>query len=71
MRDIIEQGKNDVRPFMNAKDGVIVSFLTASKLMFEIVTTIAATAEHKNIVATEIEHPQLNLGGVDETPSIH
>src|SRR5699024_11994238 len=57
IRNIINQGKNDVRLFMNAKDGVIVSSLTASKLMFEIVTTIAATAEHKNIVTTEIEHP--------------
>src|SRR5699024_5605657 len=57
IRNIINQGKNDVRLFMNAKDGVIVSSLTASKLMFEIVTTIAATVEHKNIVTTEIEHP--------------
>ncbi|GAA0333889.1 aminotransferase class V-fold PLP-dependent enzyme [Oceanobacillus oncorhynchi subsp. oncorhynchi] len=57
IRRIIEQGKKDIRLFLNAKGGSIASSLTASKLMFEMITTIAASCKKGNIVTTEIEHP--------------
>lgn len=57
IRNVINQGTEDIRFFLNAKDGAIATSLTASKLMFEIITTIAATSSEGNIVTTEIEHP--------------
>lgn len=57
VRDIIKQGTEDVRLFLNAKDGSIATGLTASKLMFEIVSTIADAAKPGNIITTSIEHP--------------
>lgn len=57
IRNVIDQGTKDIRLFLNAKDGSIASSLTASKLMFEIITTIAAAKSEGNIVTTAIEHP--------------
>src|SRR5699024_6920165 len=57
LQKIVEDGIKDIRLFLNAKDGSIATALTASKLMFEIVTTVAANSQHKNIVTTELEHP--------------
>ncbi|GEN81861.1 cysteine desulfurase-like protein [Sporosarcina luteola] len=57
IRKAIEDGTKDIRLFLNAKDGSIATALTASKLMFEMVTTIAAAKQNGNIVTTAIEHP--------------
>ena len=42
---------------MNASDGAIATSLTASKIMFEMITTIATSKTGGNIVTTAIEHP--------------
>ncbi|WP_340084333.1 aminotransferase class V-fold PLP-dependent enzyme [Siminovitchia sp. FSL H7-0308] len=57
IREIIKQGERDIRLFLNAKDGTVAASLTASKLMFEMVTVIASASEKGNIVTTAIEHP--------------
>ncbi|MBM7599059.1 selenocysteine lyase/cysteine desulfurase [Virgibacillus halotolerans] len=57
IRKVIEQGTKDIRLFLNAKAGSVATSLTASKLMFEMVTTVAAASQHGNIVTTAIEHP--------------
>src|SRR5699024_8213244 len=55
--EIIDKGKEDIKNFFNFKNGTILTHLTASSLMFEIMQKIASTAEGKNIVTTPIEHP--------------
>lgn len=57
IRKIIDQGTQDIRLFLNAKDGSIATSLTASKLTFEIITAVAAASQQGNIVTTAIEHP--------------
>lgn len=57
IRNVIAQGTEDIRLFLNAKDGAIASSLTASKIMFEIITAVAASKSGGNIVTTAIEHP--------------
>lgn len=57
IRRVIEQGTEDVRLFLNAKDGSIGTSLTASKMMFEIISAAAAAKSNGNIVTTAIEHP--------------
>lgn len=57
IRNVIAEGTEDIRLFLNAKDGAIASALTASKLMFEIITAVAAAKSGGNIVTTAIEHP--------------
>ncbi|WP_339229736.1 aminotransferase class V-fold PLP-dependent enzyme [Oceanobacillus sp. FSL K6-2867] len=57
IRKIIDQGIQDIRLFLNAKDGSIATSLTASKLIFEIISVVAAASKQGNIVTTAIEHP--------------
>ncbi|WP_394120281.1 aminotransferase class V-fold PLP-dependent enzyme [Planococcus donghaensis] len=57
IRNVINLGTEDIRLFLNAKDGSIASSFTASKLMFEIITAIASAKSKGNIVTTAIEHP--------------
>lgn len=57
IRKAIEKGTEDIRLILNAKDGSIATSLTASKLMFEMITTIAMDKPSGNIVTTDIEHP--------------
>jgi selenocysteine lyase/cysteine desulfurase len=57
IRNVINQGTEDIRLFLNAQDGTIATSLTASKLMFEIITAVAAAKPEGNIVTTAIEHP--------------
>lgn len=57
IREVIEKGTEDIRLLLNAKNGSIATSLTASKLMFEMITTIAMGRSSGNIVTTNIEHP--------------
>ena len=57
IRKIIQLGTEDIRLFLNASDGAIATSLTASKMMFDMITTIAASKTEGNIVTTAIEHP--------------
>ncbi len=51
------QGKEDLRILFNAKDGAIVTDLTASALMFKIVGPIVEYGNGSNIVTSVLEHP--------------
>jgi cysteine desulfurase / selenocysteine lyase len=57
LRDTIEKGMEDIRSFMNYKNGSVYSNVTASKAMFEIIGIITGNTPGDNIVTTEIEHP--------------
>src|SRR5699024_11384650 len=57
MREIIDNGIEDIRYFLNAKQGKIFTTLTASGLMFDIVDKIANVSKGNNIVTTSLEHP--------------
>ncbi|SHG04859.1 aminotransferase class V-fold PLP-dependent enzyme [Ornithinibacillus halophilus] len=57
LTDTMERGMDDIRLFLNAKDGSIIPSSTASKIMFEIIGVIAEHSVGTNIVTTGIEHP--------------
>ncbi|MGO1059583.1 aminotransferase class V-fold PLP-dependent enzyme [Planococcus sp. FY231025] len=57
IRNVIDKGTEDIRLFLNAQSGSIATSLTASKLMFEIITAVAASTSAGNLVTTAIEHP--------------
>ena len=58
LQDIQKKGEDDIRLMLNApKDGSIISSLTASQVMFQIVGTIAENVEGTNIVTSVLEHP--------------
>src|SRR5699024_4272170 len=55
--EVIDNGIEDIRYFLNAKQGKILTTLTASGLMFDIVDKIANVSKGNNIVTTSLEHP--------------
>ncbi len=57
LQKIQEDGTNDIRTILNAKDGSILTSLTASQVMFQIVGTIAENISGTNMVTTVLEHP--------------
>lgn len=57
LQDIQKKGTDDVRVILNAKDGSIVTSLTASQAMFQLVGTIAENIPGTNMVTTVLEHP--------------
>lgn len=57
LKDTIAKGIEDIRLFLNAKDGSILPGYTASEIMYEMVRTIAENTSGTNIVTTAIEHP--------------
>lgn len=57
LQSLEEQGKADVRTILNVKGGSVVTYLTASQAMFEIVGAVAENIPGKNIVTTVLEHP--------------
>src|SRR5699024_9639591 len=52
-----EKGIKDIKTFLNAKEGTIAPFHTASKAMFEIIESICKNTNGNNIVTTGLEHP--------------
>lgn len=58
LQDIQKKGEEDIRTILNApKSGSIISSLTASQVMFQIVGVIAENVSGNNIVTTVLEHP--------------
>lgn len=53
----ILKGKEDIRLLLNAEGGEIAISLTASKIIFEMITVAAQNLPAGNIVTTAIEHP--------------
>lgn len=53
----ITDGKKDIRLLLNAVNGEIAISLTASKIIFEMITVAAESVPKGNIVTTAIEHP--------------
>lgn len=57
LQKIQEKGTDDVRIILNAKNGSIVTSLTASQVMFQMVGTIAENIPGSNMVTSVLEHP--------------
>lgn len=58
LQDVQKKGEDDIRLILNAPDdGSIITSLTASQVMFQMVGTIAETVPGTNIVTTVLEHP--------------
>lgn len=57
LQEIQEKGTKDIRIILNAKDGSIVTSLTASQVMFQMVGTIAENIPGSNMVTSVLEHP--------------
>lgn len=58
LQRIQKQGQDDIKLILNAKNGgSIVTSLTASQVMFQIVGTIAENVTGTNMVTTVLEHP--------------
>lgn len=53
----ITDGKKDISMLLNAEGGEIAISLTASKIIFEMITVAAINLPKGNIVTTSIEHP--------------
>jgi selenocysteine lyase/cysteine desulfurase len=58
LQRIQKQGQDDIKLIFNARNGgSIITSLTASQVMFQIVGTIAENVKGTNIVTTVLEHP--------------
>ena len=58
LQNVQAKGEDDIRLILNAPDrGSIISSLTASQVMFEMVRSVAENIEGDNIVTTVLEHP--------------
>ncbi len=58
LQDVQKKGEDDIRIIFNApKTGSIVTSLTASQLMFQMVGAVAENVEGTNIVTSVLEHP--------------
>ncbi|MBP2638698.1 MAG: aminotransferase class [Firmicutes bacterium] len=54
---IVKKGYDDLRIIFNARSGAIVTCLSASQVMFNIIGAIANNVEGKNMVVSVLEHP--------------
>ncbi len=58
LQEVQKKGEDDIRLILNAPaDGSIITSLTASQVMFQMVGTIAETVPGSNMVTTVLEHP--------------
>lgn len=58
LQSIQQKGEDDIRLLLNApENGSIISSLTASQVIFQMVQTIAENVEGTNFVTTVLEHP--------------
>jgi selenocysteine lyase/cysteine desulfurase len=58
LQDVQSKGESDIRLILNAPEGgSIISSLTASQVMFQMVGAIAEAAKGDNFVTTVLEHP--------------
>lgn len=59
LEKIQEDGLNDIRVILNAKAGSILTTLTASQSMFDMVRAIAENVSGTNLVTSILEHPSV------------
>lgn len=58
LQDVQEKGEEDIRVILNAgKSGSIITSLTASQIIFQLLGTIAESVPGTNIVTSQLEHP--------------
>lgn len=57
LNQYIADGKEDIRLLLNAQGGEVAISLTASKIIFEMITVASMDLPEGNIVTTAIEHP--------------
>ncbi|MBG0786546.1 MAG: aminotransferase class V-fold PLP-dependent enzyme [Anaerolineaceae bacterium] len=58
LQNIMAKAKDDVKVILNADEGSIITSLTASQVMFEVVRTVAENIHSgTNMVTTVLEHP--------------
>ncbi|MEY8000484.1 aminotransferase class V-fold PLP-dependent enzyme [Clostridium sp. Mt-5] len=57
LQKVQADGEKDIRIILNAKDGSLLTTLTASQAMFEMVGAVAENVPGTNIVSTVLEHP--------------
>lgn len=57
LNELVIKGKEDVKRFIGANDGQVVSSETASRVIFLIVGTIILNIPGTNVVTTFLEHP--------------
>lgn len=57
LQKVQEDGENDIRTILNAKDGSLHTTLTASQAMYDMVGAVAENIPGTNIVTTVLEHP--------------
>lgn len=58
LQDVQKKGEDDIRIILNAGDkGSIITSLTASQVMFQMVGTVAENIPGTNIVTSVLEHP--------------
>lgn len=57
LQSVEEAGKDDVRRIFNVQGGSIVTVLTASQAMFDMVRAVAENIPGTNMVTSVLEHP--------------
>ena len=57
LRDMVDKGKEDIKLFLGANTGRVVSSETASRVIFLIVGAIIENIPGTNVVTTLLEHP--------------
>ena len=57
LQKTMEDGVNDIKILLNAREGSVITSLTASQAMFEVVRAVAENVPGKNMVTTVLEHP--------------
>lgn len=57
LEGVVKKGYEDIRVIFNARKGSIVTCLSASQVMFNIIAAIATNVEGDNMVVSVLEHP--------------
>lgn len=57
LQEVQQQGEDDIRMMLNAKGGSILTSLTASQVIFEMIRVAAENVPGTNMVTTVLEHP--------------
>lgn len=57
LQEVQKRGTDDIRVIMNASGGSILTGLTASQIMFDMVGAVAENVPGNNMVTTVLEHP--------------
>lgn len=57
LQDVITKGEDDARIVFNAHDGNILTTLTASQAIFEMVGAVVENIPGNNVITTALEHP--------------